>query len=129
MEPLKNVLVVEDEEVIQNLCRRVMTRLGLRVRTVGTVREGLESIQNELPDLLVTDLRLPDGDGIDTVKAFRKKSPQGPVIIMSGSITPEERLKKAEGLNVLEYVSKPFELDVFESAVKKAIEGWQNGEK
>jgi DNA-binding NtrC family response regulator len=118
----KTILIVEDEEIIRRLCKRLLADSGHRLLVVGCVREALETLEVEVPDLLVTDLRLPDGDGVHVIQALRQKKNQSRVIIITGSPTPEDRLSRAAELGATEFVYKPFEGNDFKAAVSKALE-------
>ena len=117
----KNILVVEDEQVIQILCHRLLDRPPYDLALVGSVREAAGLIKDGPLDLLITDLRLPDGDGVEVIHHARQLHPDCKIIIITGSPTPEERFKKIQALPVTEYISKPFEVDIFVSAVRRAL--------
>ena len=116
----KKILIVEDEEVIRRLCGRLLSKAGRELILVETVQEAFDTIKNNELDLLVTDLRLPDGHGIDVIKRFKEKFPEKNAIIITGSPTPEDRLHQIEELNI-ECIFKPFEPPVLEAAVRKAL--------
>ncbi|MBI4052240.1 MAG: response regulator [Elusimicrobia bacterium] len=115
------LLIVDDEKIVRDLCQRVLEKLSCHLTIVGSRQEAFVEIAEGIFDLLITDLRLLDGDGIEVIEAFKKKSPEGRVIIMTGSPTPEHRLKRAADLGVREYVFKPFEMDEFVRIVRKTL--------
>ena len=117
----KKVLVVEDEAIIQHLCRRILGGPGREVEIVSCVQDAFAVIRRGGLDLLITDLRLPDGDGIDVIQALRAKMPGCKIIIITGSPTPEERFDRIRHMEETEYISKPFEVEVLLSAVRKAL--------
>lgn len=116
----KKILIVEDEEVIRRLCGRLLSKTERQLILVESVGEAFEVIKENQLDLLVTDLRLPDGHGVDVIKCFKAKFPEKKAIIITGSPTPEDRLSQIEGLDV-ECIFKPFEPPVLEAAVRKAL--------
>ena len=118
----KKILVVEDEEVIRRLLARVLIQPDYDLVLVGTIREGLERIDQTNWDMLITDLRLPDGDGADVIQRFKNKSRELPIIVITGSPTPGSRMPRALDLDVQECIYKPFELDVIQTAVRAALE-------
>ena len=118
---LKKILVVEDESVIQTLVQRAIDPMKCRVISVGSIQEGKEQIDQADFDLLVADLRLPDGSGVETIRHFKTRCPGASVIIITGSLTPEERLKQVEDLKISDCIFKPFELQVLRKAVHAAL--------
>lgn len=118
----KKILVIEDEEIIRRLCSRLLTGGGYHITVTGLLREGLARISREHFDLLITDLRLPDGHGLEAVSAFQKERPSAQVIVITGSPSwqDEENLPAFDNPRT-KLIQKPFDVDVFESAVGKAI--------
>jgi DNA-binding NtrC family response regulator len=115
------VLVLDDEKAIANLCSRVIEALGARADTAGTVAEAAALIRGERYDLLVCDMRLPDGAGLDVVAAFREKNILSRVIVITGSLEPgNPMLEKTDGEIIV--LTKPFELDDFRAAVKERLD-------
>ena len=72
--PHRRVLVVDDEPDFQVTYVRLLGRQGLRAITTGSRHEGLALIEREALVLVISDLRLPDGDGLDVVRADRKST-------------------------------------------------------
>lgn len=108
-------LVLDDERSIARLCARVIEALGAQTDTAGTIAEARVLIRDGRHDLLVCDMRLPDGTGLEIEKPFRERNPRGRVIVITGSLTAGHPLLDArEDLVVL---SKPFELETFRAAV------------
>ncbi|MBI4397357.1 MAG: response regulator [Elusimicrobia bacterium] len=118
----KKILLVEDEIVIQLLCRRILSAPEFDLTIVGFVKEALDFIRTTPPRLLITDLRLPDGDGIEVILTLREVSPASKFIIITGSPTPEERLQKIRELEIEDFINKPFDVDTLMAAVKRGLE-------
>jgi two-component system, NtrC family, response regulator PilR len=121
-EPLRTprVLVLDDEKSIARLCSRVIEALGARADTAGTVAEAAALIRGARYDLLVCDMRLPDGAGLDVVAAFREKNIRSRVIVITGSLEPGNPLFK-KGDEEIIVLTKPFELEEFRAAVKERL--------
>ncbi|NOZ95310.1 MAG: sigma-54-dependent Fis family transcriptional regulator [Acidobacteria bacterium] len=102
------VLVVDDEATLQMTLRDTLEDEGYRVDVAGSVGEALGLIEAGLPDVVLCDLRLPDGSGLDVLEATRRRAPSLPVIILTafGSVASAVEAMKA-GAN--EYLTKPFE--------------------
>ena len=68
------ILMVEDEEQVLNANCRMLRRRGYDVRTAQTVSEAYHQLEEQLPDLLILDIMLPDGNGLDICRHFREKT-------------------------------------------------------
>lgn len=121
--PRRKILVIDDEKVMLTLVTRVLNRgnFDVELLTAGSVREGIELIEGHDLALLVTDMSLPDGRGIELIRRFRAKFKTEPIIVMSGSLSIESEVDAIAGANVLACIQKPFTLDVFHSAVANAL--------
>lgn len=119
-----NILVVDDEEFMRKLCGRILRGMGHEAVFARTQAEALEQIGSlERLDLLVTDLRLPDGRGTDVIRAARAKFPAAGVLVITALPGPETLRDEFQGLGVLEgdMLSKPFAVSTFEAAVKAKL--------
>ncbi len=115
------ILIVDDETVICSLIQRMLSGT-YELTLAGSLEESMEKIQTHDFDLLLTDLRLPDGDGMEIVKHFKAKRPQAPVLVMTGSLTPEERLAQIPLNGIRQCIQKPFEVAVLQQAIRDALE-------
>ena len=84
MNPVPEILIVEDDEAHDALIRRAFEDYAqpARLRTVRSFRDARLAIENARPDLVITDLRLPDGDGAELVRALREGA-ECPVVVMT----------------------------------------------
>ncbi len=107
-EPEARVLVVDDEASIRRFLRAALTMHGYKVFEVGTFREALGRILDDRPDLIILDLGLPDGDGVELTRRIREWS-QTPIIILS---VREAEVEKVAALDAGadDYLTKPFGL-------------------
>lgn len=105
-EPLKKILVVDDEAQITRVLRRGLESAGYQVRTADDGRSGLENFRSWLPDLVITDLSMPGLDGLELCSRVRQLS-EVPILVLS--VREDETTKvKALDLGADDYVSKPF---------------------
>src|SRR3990172_7307967 len=82
---MDNILVVDDERNIRALCSRVLSEDGvIEVHGAGTGKEGLQMADDVGPDVVLLDLRLPDSDGMDVLRALKGRHPEIAVIIITG---------------------------------------------
>jgi DNA-binding response OmpR family regulator len=101
-----DVLLVEDAPEYIRLVSTVLTQHGHRVRTATSIREAEACVATHLPDLVVLDLTLPDGDGLDLCRSIRERS-DAYILVLSGR---DDEVDKVLGfrLGADDYVTKPF---------------------
>jgi len=115
-----DILIIDDEPVIQDGCRIALSEKGHTIDACGSVREGREAVQQKSYDLVLLDMKLPDGDGIDLLKHFREAMPRMAVIVMTGYSTVQNAVQ-AMKLGASDYLTKPFSDDELILAAEKAI--------
>ena len=103
---MKQVLVVDDEPKIREICRDYLARAGFGVITAGSGEEALAVARAKHPDLIVLDLRLPKMDGFDVARAVRKDS-NVPIIMLTARVEERDKLTGLE-LGADDYLTKPF---------------------
>ncbi len=119
---MDNILVVDDERNIRTLCSRVLAGDQIEVHGVGTGKEGLQTADEVSPDLVLLDLRLPDMDGIDVLRALKGRHPETAVIIITGFGQIQSAVEAMKS-GATDYLEKPFEhLDKLKLAVSRALE-------
>lgn len=125
MNSAKRILIVEDEQVIRAICERVLSRMGYETFFAGGIGEAAAQIKDlDRLDMLITDMRLPDGDGVDAIILVRQKHPAAKVLIMTGSPHPGERKGRLQevGLTREDILPKPFEIKTLEATVRGYLE-------
>jgi DNA-binding NtrC family response regulator len=118
MKPLR-VLVIDDESVICDACNMVLTEKGHTVDRCMTGETGLLAIENEVYDVILLDMKLPDIDGMKILKTVKKKIPAPCVIVMTGYSTMSNAVE-AMKLGAADYLSKPFTDDELISAINES---------
>ena len=103
---MQTILIVEDEPTLARLARDYLDRAGYRAITAGTVREATDRRKADQPDLLVLDLGLPDGNGLDILRDLQQANPV-PVIILTARGEEIDRIVGLE-LGADDYMVKPF---------------------
>src|SRR5262245_19656851 len=114
------VLVVDDEKDLVATYERLLRRQGCSMTARGTVREGLAALETQRFVLIIADLRLPDGNGVDIVRAARQHADGPPVIVVTGFASPETR-REALYAGATAYLAKPFSTLALASLVRDAI--------
>src|SRR5688572_27778975 len=104
--PVTTVLVVEDERAMRHFLWEALHDAGFRVHEAFTIGQAEQQLGRELPALVLLDLGLPDGDGMDLLRRVRQRS-KVPVIVLSGR--GDEPIKvEALDLGADDYLTKPF---------------------
>lgn len=120
--PANMVLIVDDENMIRRNLRALLEDLGYSVSEAANGREGLDVFDRERPDLVLTDLRMPVMDGLALIEVLREKSPETPIVVVSGTGTLREAVD-AVRLGAWDYLIKPVEdANAFEIVIRRALE-------
>lgn len=114
------ILVVDDDEAIRLVISEALRRDGHEVKTAASVAEQFAALGSFDPDVLVTDVILPDGNGLDVVPGILAKRPDLPVIVLSAQNTLTTAVRATEQ-GAFEYLPKPFDLDELRRAVRDGL--------
>ncbi len=114
------ILIIDDEEILRESCRRVLEPAGYEVRTAKAGREGLQLLDAGRVDLVLTDLKMPDIDGIEVLIRIKENWPDTQVIIMTGYGTVNTAVR-AMKMGVFDYIEKPFSPDDLLALVARAL--------
>jgi two-component system OmpR family response regulator len=112
------ILVVDDEAEFLNTYRRLFSRLGFRVVVAASRAAALAALAAETFVLVIADLRLPDGDGLDIVRAARATPRPTPAIVVSGFASDEAR-KAALEAGAAHVFAKPFQAAALAARVRE----------
>ena len=115
-----SVMVVDDEPGIRTALRANFLRHGWRVETASGVREAIRHLEDSEFDLVVTDIRMPDGTGMEVMRAARKASPATAVILLTayGSV-PDAVNAMRDG--ALDYLTKPIPFDQLQAVAAQVM--------
>lgn len=114
------VLVVDDEADLRVTYERLLRRQGYRVVCADSRRQGLSLLESEPVALVVSDLRLPDGDGLDVVRAARTARVPAPSIVVTGFPSAESR-QAAMAAGASAFVVKPFSASGLAQVVSQVL--------
>jgi DNA-binding NtrC family response regulator len=115
----EKVLIIDDEpEFTEALAERMKNR-GMDVSTSSSAIEGLKNVEDKSFDVVVLDLQMPEMDGIETLKALKKKKPELQVILLTGHATVEKGIE-AMKLGAMDLLEKPADLATLTEKIKKA---------
>jgi CheY-like chemotaxis protein len=118
--PRPLILVVDDERDLAATCERLLRRRGYQVITAGSREEGLAAVAAHTPALVISDVFLPDGDGLDIVRAARRAAAPIPAIVMTAFASPASR-EAALAAGAGAYISKPFATTAFAGLVDRML--------
>jgi DNA-binding NtrC family response regulator len=115
-----SILVVEDDQAMRDMLREALEDDGYAVEAVGGGRAGVERVRKGGIDLVISDVKMPDLDGLDMLREIKAISPSPHVITITafGSIDTAIRAVK---LGAFDYITKPFEIDQLILSVEKAL--------
>jgi two-component system nitrogen regulation response regulator NtrX len=117
----ERVLIVDDERGIRATLAAILSDEGYRPVAVGSGREALARIGEEVPDVVILDIWLPGVDGIDTLAEIKRQWPELPVIMISGHGTIETAVK-ATKLGAYDFIEKPLSLEKTLLVIDHALE-------
>jgi len=115
------ILVVDDEMIVCESCKRILEEEGYEVETALSGKEAFEKMKTNPFDIVITDLKMPGIDGMEVLSTFRKEYPDSIIIMITGFSTVETAVE-AMKLGAFDYIPKPFTPDEVSIVVKKAIE-------
>jgi CheY-like chemotaxis protein len=109
---MKRILLIEDDENIRKMLRISLESYGYAVTEAGDGKEGMASYKASPADLVLTDLVMPEKEGLETIRELRKTNSQVKIIAMSGGSRSNagENLKMAKLFGATALISKPFEI-------------------
>ncbi len=118
---LNRILVADDDAVIREGLRRVLSAEGYQVEAVSNGRAALERLEEKKFKLLVTDLKMPGMSGLEVLRSIRTLQPELPVVLITGYAAIDNAVEAMKN-GATDYLSKPFANEEIVSKVKHAIE-------
>jgi two-component system response regulator PilR (NtrC family) len=117
----QSVLIVDDEPDIRELLDITLSRMGLQTHSAATLEEARDMVARIQPDLCLTDMRLPDGNGISLVEHIQQELPHIPVAMITAHGSVETAISALKA-GAFDFVSKPIELDNLRKLVSSALQ-------
>ncbi len=120
---MAKILVIDDDVAIRTVFHRFLTTKGHLVDCAADGREGLRKIDADPPDLVITDIMMPEADGLEVVMAIRGSGGGIPVIAMSGGAhaMPIDFLPLARKFGACTVLYKPIEMEDLQAAVDAIV--------
>lgn len=114
------ILIADDDSAIRTVLSRALTKAGYDVRSASNIKTLWNWISQEQGDVVITDVKMPDGDIFDYMTRFRNSRPDLPIIVMSAQNTFMTAIKASEA-GAYEYLPKPFDLANLQSIVERSL--------
>jgi len=115
------ILLIDDEPGITGMLSIVFEKEGYAVRTAGTCAEGMRLVEETSPDLVLTDLKMPDGTGFDILRKTRETNAETPVVMITAYTSTKTAIEALKA-GAYDYISKPFDVEELKHVVGKALE-------
>jgi DNA-binding NtrC family response regulator len=121
---MREVLIVDDEAAMREALEVNFRRRGWRVKSAGGVEEAVQQFQREPSRLVITDMRMTDGDGLQVMKEVRKRAPRTPVILLTAYGSVPDAVQAMRG-GACDYLQKPISFAELEAVAKRFTAGEQ----
>jgi len=118
---VEKILVVDDEQSLREVLSIMLNRTGYAVTSVAGGEEAVELLGREIFDLVITDLRMPDVDGMEVLKAAKSASPETVVLVITAFATADSAVE-AMKQGAFDYLTKPFQVDEVQLIIRNALE-------
>ena len=120
---MKSILIIEDDDQLRTLLQNVLLKEGYTIFVAGNGNEGVLQAREKRPDLIITDIIMPEKEGLETIIDIRKEIPHVKIIAMSGGGTYSDLsfLDVAKRLGAQQTLSKPFSATELREAVHQAF--------
>jgi CheY-like chemotaxis protein len=126
---METILVIDDDDLFRRTLETVLRRAGYRVLAASGGREGLELCREHRPDLVVTDIRMPDKGGFEVIRTLRQDFPTIRTIAVSGGDpTGVDLLKRALEIGAADFIAKPINPFNVVARVKRCLESGPEAE-
>jgi DNA-binding response OmpR family regulator len=121
---VKTILLVDDDDSLRAMLRRLLTGLGYAVQEANDGEEAMLSCKRQQPDLVITDLVMPDAEGLAFIKTLRRMSTEVKIIAMSGGVNGSmgNYLFIAQSLGADYTFEKPFETQEMLSVIRRLLD-------
>ena len=118
---MPTLLVIDDEPSVQYAFRRVFGDEGVTVLPAHTLAEGRARAAEDRPDVIVLDIQLPDGSGLDLFRELHASDPKRPIVFITAHGTTETAIEAMKG-GAFDYLVKPLDLDRLSALLGRAFD-------
>jgi DNA-binding response OmpR family regulator len=124
---MARILVIDDDPDIRAFLEEILKPAGHEVILAADGREGMERYRTSPADLVITDLYMPNQEGLETIRELRTCFPEVAIIAMSGRTAALPMLSVAQKFGAVGVLRKPFSADELIAAVQEALRGQSSG--
>jgi CheY-like chemotaxis protein len=120
---MSRILLIDDDDLTRGAVHKMLERAGYTVQSTANGREALEWYRNDPVDLVITDLIMPDTDGLEIIQELRRTHPAARILAISGGgrVDAQEYLSVARKFGAVQVLSKPFSNQDLRQAVETAL--------
>ena len=118
---MKPIWILDDDKSIRWVFEKALARADLAFKTFSSTADALQMLEKELPQVIVSDIRMPGGSGLDFLTEVKEKHPDIPVIIMTAYSDLESAVAAFQH-GAFEYLAKPFDVDQALDVIKRAVD-------
>ena len=118
---MKPIWIIDDDKSIRWVFEKALARTDMDFKTFSSVAEALNALNREQPQVVVSDIRMPNGSGLDFLSEIKQKYPDIPVIIMTAYSDLESAVAAFQG-GAFEYLAKPFDVDQAIEIIRRAVD-------
>jgi len=118
---MTTVLIIDDDDQLRKSFNKLLTEEGYQSKCAASGEAGLRIVEENVPDVVILDMRLPGMNGFETFKAIHQMEPKLPVIIMTAFGTTETAIE-ATKMGAFDYILKPFDIPEMLVVIKQALE-------
>ncbi|MDH5446374.1 MAG: sigma-54 dependent transcriptional regulator [Gammaproteobacteria bacterium] len=117
---INNTLIVDDEPDIRELLEITLSRMGIETTSAANLQQARTSLASNKYDLCLTDMRLPDGNGIDLVRDIQSQHPELPVAVITAHGNMQSAIEALKA-GAFDFVSKPVDLSILRNLIETAL--------
>ncbi len=117
---MKSIWIIDDDKSIRWVFEKALARTDMEYKTFASVPEALNALNHDEPQVVVSDIRMPNGSGLDFLQVLKERLPDTPVIIMTAYSDLESAVAAFQG-GAFEYLAKPFDVDQAIEVIRRAV--------
>lgn len=118
---MKPIWIIDDDRSIRWVFEKALARTDMAFKTFASVQEALTALDSDAPQVIVSDIRMPNGSGLDLLQQVKQRLPDIPVIIMTAYSDLDSAVAAFQG-GAFEYLAKPFDVDQAIDIIRRAVD-------
>lgn len=120
---MKRILLVDDDDLFRRMLALILTKLGYEVREARNGKEAIKLFDDSAPDVVLTDLIMPEKEGLETIAELRQSHPNVKIIAMSGGgrVSAFDHLRVAKAMGADQILAKPFSNEAVAAALEMVL--------